>query len=728
METGYPPQINGNHRGTRPVWLPTTPAQGPDENELLNFADVMAALKRRAWILVGTTLVGAAAAGFYAKANPVYRSAFQMLIKPTTVETKLITSLPQSLDGNKSGSAEATTKGLDDTKLKLLVTEKAMQPAVNKLQAKYPGLEYWQLHKGLEIKPVPNTDILAVAFSDKDPQKVKDVLFALGEGYRDYSLDDRRSEVQQGVKFIDAQLPELQAKVSQLQNRMQAFRQQNQFFDPESQSKEIGDQVSTFRKQLLDNQVLLDQAKARFGELQAQNFSGLGEGKTALALTESSRYQKLLEQINLIDNQLAEKRSIYQDDHEEVKILVDQRAKVVPLLESEANRVQGEAVSKVRDLEARNASLQQKDDALSVRTRNLSQQARQYTDIQRELQIATENLNQFLAKQSTLKIDAGQQLPPWQVISPAAAPQPGSLPMNLILGGLGGLTLGALLALLIDRMNNVYYSTEELKKACRLPVLGSIPHNKEIGTAQPANLAQVAFSVGKVRRFGNLPFLESLRSLQTNLRLLNADQPVRSIAISSATPQDGKSTIAAYLAQVASAMGQRILLVDAEMRRPQLHNRLNLQNTRGLSDLLVSNADSSEYIQKSPLGDNLFVLTAGQLPPDPVSLLSSVRMQQLMEQFEAQFDLVIYDTPPLGGFSDAHLVASKTDGLLLVARIEGTDRDGLERVLEGLRMLPTKVLGIVANDSRQSHNHGIYSAYYNAPPVPSQQPTLAKRP
>jgi polysaccharide biosynthesis transport protein len=100
----------------------------------------------------------------------------------------------------------------------------------------------------------------------------------------------------------------------------------------------------------------------------------------------------------------------------------------------------------------------------------------------------------------------------------------------------------------------------------------------------------------------------------------------------------------------------------------------------------------------------------------------------LMEQFESQFDLVIYDTPPLGGFSDAHLVASKTDGLLLVARIEGTDRDGLERVLEGLRMLPTKVLGIVANDSRQSHNHGIYSAYYNAPPVPSQQPALSKRP
>ncbi|NJM44733.1 MAG: GumC family protein [Alkalinema sp. RU_4_3] len=443
METGYPPQLNSNHQGKRPVWLPTHPAQGSDDNELLNFADVMAALRRRAWILVGTTLIGAAAAGLYAKTHPVYRSAFQMLIKPTTVETKLVTSLPQSLDGNKGGG-ESTTKGLDDTKLKLLFTEKAMQPAVDKLRVKYPGLEYWQLHKGLEIKPVPNTDILAVAFTDKDPQKVKDVLLALGEGYRDYSLADRRSEVQQGVKFIDAQLPELHAKVSQLQNRMQAFRQQNQFFDPESQSKEIGDQVSTFRKQLLDNQVLLDQAKARYGELQAQNFSGLGEGKTALALTESPRYQKLLEQINLIDNQLAEKRSIYQDDHEEVKILVDQRAKVVPLLEAEANRVQGEAVSKVRDLEARNASLQQKDDALSVRTRNLSQQARQYTDIQRELQIATENLNQFLAKQSTLKIDAGQQLPPWQVISPAAAPQPGSLPMNLILGGLGGADPGGL--------------------------------------------------------------------------------------------------------------------------------------------------------------------------------------------------------------------------------------------------------------------------------------------
>ncbi len=725
METGYPPQSNSSKR---PMWPPMSQPAASDDNELLNFGDIMSALGRRAWILIGTTLIGTTAAGFLAKANPVYRSSFQMLTKPATVETKLITSLPQSLDGNKGGSTEATTKGIDETKLKLLFTEKAMQPAVTKLKAKYPTLEYWMLHKGLEIKPVPSTDILAITYSDQDPQKVTDVLTALGEGYRDYSLEDRQSDVRQGVKFIDAQLPELQAKVSQLQNRLQAYRQQNQFFDPESQSKEIGDQVSTFRKQLVENEVLLDQAKARYRELQGENGTGLGEQKSALALTESPRYQKLLEQLNLIDNQLAEKRSIYQDDHEEVKVLVDQRSQVVPLLEIEARRVQGEAASKVRDLTARNESLVQKDSELGDRTRNLSQLARQYTDIQRELQIATENLNQFLTKRSTLNIDASsQQLPPWQVISPAAPPKPGSLPMNLILGGLAGLTVGSILALLVDRMNNVFYNTEELKKASRMPMLGSISHNQEIGRAQPASLAQVAFSVGKVRRYGNLPFLESLRSLQTNLRLLNADQPVRSIAISSATPQDGKTTIAAYLAQVASAMGQRILLVDAEMRRPQLHNRLNIQNTRGLSDLLVSNADSSEYIQKSPLGDNLYILTAGQLPPDPVSLLSSVRMQQLMEQFESQFDLVIYDTPPLGGFSDAHLVASKTDGLLLVARVGSTDRDALERVLEGLRMLPTKVLGIVANDSKQSPNHGIYTAYYNAPNPALNNPSLVKR-
>jgi polysaccharide biosynthesis transport protein len=723
METGYPPQSNSSKR---PLWLPISQPASED-NDLLNFGDILSALGRRAWILAGTTLIGATAAGLLAKANPVYRSSFQMLTKPATVETKLITSLPQSLDGNKGGSTETTTKGIDETKLKLLFTEKAMQPAMAKLKAKYPTLEYWMLHKGLEIKPLPSTDILAVTYSDPDSQKVKDVLSALAEGYRDYSLEDRQSDVRQGVKFIDAQLPELQAKVSQLQNRLQAYRQQNQFFDPESQSKEIGDQVGTFRKQLVENEVLLDQAKARYSELQGENGTGLGEQKSALALTESPRYQKLLEQLNLIDNQLAEKRSIYQDDHEEVKVLVDQRAQVVPLLEIEARRVQGEAASKVRDLMARNESLIQKDSELGDRTRNLSQLARQYTDIQRELQIATENLNQFLAKRSTLNIDAGQQLPPWQVISPATDPKPGSLPMNLILGGLAGLTLGTILALLVDRMNNVFYSTEELKKASRMPMLGSISHNQEIGSAQPASLAQVAFSVGKVRRYGNLPFLESLCSLQTNLRLLNADQPVRSIAISSATPQDGKTTIAAYLAQVASAMGQRILLVDAEMRRPQLHNRLNIQNTRGLSDLLVSNADSSEYIQKSPLGDNLYILTAGQLPPDPVSLLSSVRMQQLMEQFESQFDLVIYDTPPLGGFSDAHLVASKTDGLLLVARVGSTDRDALERVLEGLRMLPTKVLGIVANDSKQSHNHGIYAAYYNAPNPTLNNPPMVKR-
>jgi capsular exopolysaccharide synthesis family protein len=504
---------------------------------------------------------------------------------------------------------------------------------------------------------------------------------------------------------------------------LQNFRQQNVLFDPESQSREISDQLTAVRRERIDNQVQLEQTNARYQELQAENTVSSGDRKVALALTESARYQNLLEQLATLDNQIAATSAIYQSDHPEVRILQDQRAKMLPLLEMEARRVQGEAASQVQNLSARNTALLQKEGELTGRVRGLAQSARQYTEIQRELEIATANLNQFLAKRSALAIEVSQRQTPWQLLSPPKGqPKLVSLGQNLILGGVAGLVLGTGLALMLDKWKNVFHTTEELKKAAGVPLLGVLPSNHDLGSRQPNNLSQATFAANAARKFGMVPFLESVRSLKTNLRLLNTDAPIHSIVISSAMPQDGKSTIAAYLAQVAASMGHRVLLVDAEMRRPQLHNRLGIQNSRGLSDLLVSNASPSEFIVQSPLSETVFVLTAGQLPPDPVSLLASQRMHQLMDYFAAEYDLVIYDTPPLAGFSDAYLVASKADGLLLVARMGETNRSAFEQVVEGLRMLPTKVLGVIANDANHALAYGVYHSYHNFQPASQPQP------
>ena len=209
-------------------------------------------------------------------------------------------------------------------------------------------------------------------------------------------------------------------------------------------------------------------------------------------------------------------------------------------------------------------------------------------------------------------------------------------------------------------------------------------------------------------------FLEAFRSLYTNILLLSPDDKIRSIVISSSLPSEGKSTTSVYLAQAAAALGKRVLLVDADLRRPTLHDRLQFSNARGLSNLISSNLSFDEVVQQSPIEPNLSILTSGQLQPDPTRLISSQKMQSLMQLFQETFYLVIYDTPPLIGMVDAKLLASETDGIIIVVGLDKTKVSSLNQSLELLSNSPIVVFGMVANGSKDyaASLNDTYKLYY----------------
>jgi capsular exopolysaccharide synthesis family protein len=173
--------------------------------------------------------------------------------------------------------------------------------------------------------------------------------------------------------------------------------------------------------------------------------------------------------------------------------------------------------------------------------------------------------------------------------------------------------------------------------------------------------------------------------------------------------------MAINIAKAAAGMGQRVLLVDADLRRPQIHLRLNLDNDHGLSNVLAEGLDWNEAIQSLPRHENLSILTAGSIPPDPTRLLSSQRMQEMISQLQQDhaFDLIIYDLPPLAAFADAKILAAMATGLILVTKLGKTDRFALKNLLEDLRLSHISVLGLVANNvSRKDHNYRYYGHYY----------------
>jgi polysaccharide biosynthesis transport protein len=742
MENGQYPQSlpSPSPNDKRRQWLPTlNPSHATDhDDDVLDLGQVLQSLRRRSLIIAGVTMVVTLAALLKALSSPSYKASFQILTRPVTVETQVASSLPQALDRSRGEAGGVSSTGLDETKLKLLTSPKILEPIVKQLHSKYPNLTYGDLAGGILVKPLANTEVLEVGYQDAKPELVKAVLAELSQRYLDYSLEERLSDVRQGIAFIEFQLPQLRAQVEANQEKLQQFRQQNNLFDPEAQGKELSDQINTFKKLRLDNQVLVAQSRSLYADLQSQLQAKSTGNAASTALKQNALYQRLLEQLQTVDTLLAAESSLFQQSSPNVSVLRDQRANILPLIDREAQRVQAETAAQLRDLAARDQALEGTEAQLSQRLKQLSVIARDYSNIERELKISTDNLSQFLAKKQALDIDAGQRTPPWQILTKASPPRATGFQNTVLLGALLGLGLGTLIALIVDRLSNVFHTPEEIKGTTRLPMLGVIPYNQELEEMdrlstlpEMGGLFQRAgqrFGLGsgfKSNKFGALPFLEAFRSLYTNIRLLNPNQPVRSLVISSPTPQDGKSTVAIYLAQVAAAMGQRVLLVDAELRRSQLHQRLGFNNLRGLGDLIVSDLSYTEVVQRSPLEENLYVLTSGQVPRDPVSLLTSPKMHQLMEQFTAAFDLVIYDSPPLTGLSDANVIATKTDGLVIVTRLRRTDRALQRQALEGLRISPTVILGMVANDSKQPLNMAYFNTYqYQQPP---QSPPAVER-
>jgi polysaccharide biosynthesis transport protein len=694
----------------------------------LKFGKLWLAIRRKSLLVIIITLgVTALAAVKAVREKPVYKGEFEILTKAVTAENEVISTVPQTLGKSPQPSSGAET--LDKTKIKVLLSPSLLNPVVSTLKTKYPEMSYGELFKNLKIE-TKDKDILTIDYSNENPVEVKDVLDAVGQAYLRYSLEDRRKDIRQGILFVEQQLPKLESQVNTQQAKLQKLRLTYNFIDPDTLAKQYDSQMGTVSQQRIDNQSKLNETRLLHNNLVSALTTQSPEMAGTSALSDNTRYQKLLGQLSDVDNQIAQASAIYQEDNPKLSSLREQRKNLAPLLQLEAKRVEQNVLSRIQEMDDRGRVLNQSTEELNRKVRQLSSITRQYTDIQRDLKIATENLSLFLAKREGLRIDASQQQVPWQLLTPPGKPEllTGSLQRTVVLGMLLGLMLGVGTALSIDKLGNVIYSTEDIKDISNLPILGIIPFNSHLeNSTLPNELSLQSSGQRRSEYMGNRSaeyelragFLEAFRSTFVNVRLISPDAPLRTIVVSSPTSGNGKTTAAINLATAAAAMGQRVLLVDADLRRPTLHERLGLIRSIGLTDLITTDLELQDVVQRMSWEDNLYVLSAGTVPPDPSRILSSKVMQDFVAQCREQFDLVIFDTTPLLGLADPYLLSEYTDGILMVVPLNQLKRSVLAQALESLSVSSISVLGIVANASQESlvsyHNNGYYrNVSYNA--------------
>jgi capsular exopolysaccharide synthesis family protein len=254
-----------------------------------------------------------------------------------------------------------------------------------------------------------------------------------------------------------------------------------------------------------------------------------------------------------------------------------------------------------------------------------------------------------------------------------------------------GLFFAGVVVFLIEYLDDTIKTPEDVKQVLGLPVLGLIAEMKESKNDQTNDVTRV-FVANKPRS----PITEAFRSIRTSLEFFSIDEPLRIIIVTSPGPEDGKTTIASNLAVILSKSNKRVLLLDADMRRPNVHNHFGISNRVGLSDLVRGRFEIEGVIQEVEYIENLSVITSGSLPPNPAELLASQRMTEIMNKLKDQFDMIVIDTPP-AIVTDAQILATKSDGVIYVLKAGRIRSLAAQKPLEEFARVGAQVIGVVMN-------------------------------
>jgi len=745
---------------------PNASSANPSPNQLeisqedsFNYKQLIAVARRRAWLILIVAI--AVTGGMWTRTlnqDPRYRSSFELLVEPIAGEQQF-----QQLSEQLEGGGNSGQSSLDyPTQIQVLKSSEVMRPIYEQLKQDYPGLSYRQLVSGLSVNRVGNTTILRVSYEAGNPQLVGAVTEAVAEGYVKYSEKQQKTGQQGVLDLIEQQLPSLKERVQSIQTEIENFRNQHNVINPVETGNQLSSNITNLQQRQRETNIQIEEKRSLRENLLQQLGLKLEEAMTTVALSEAPRYQDLLNQLKEIETQIALESARFKESSPNIEALKQKKERILQLLREEATAVLGEqqtngeipsevsspnpirlsltqdlisATNEIRVLKVRQSALQEAEQELRQKLKEMTQLAREYEAINQRLQIAQQNVERFIDRREQLKIQAAQTTIPWQLLEPPYQPNQPISDNNqgLMFAVIAGVLAGAGAAFLMEKIDNKFHTPDDVKQTTNLPMLGVIPFEREFETPSTATSNSETPQSEESEQIGNghlkqmppklnptfmssFSFAEAFRSLHTNLSFINPDSPLKSLVVSSSIPAEGKSTVALNLAKAAATVGQQVLLVDADQRMPQLHQILELSNQYGLSNVISREVNSEQAIQQSSINSNLHVMTSGPTPPDSTPLLASNTMKQLAQQWEDSFDLVIYDSPPLGGLADARILTPITSGLILVVGLGITERRMFKDVIEVLKLSQINVLGTVANGIKQGSvddSYYYYSHYYS---------------
>lgn len=573
----------------------------------------------------------------------------------------------------------------------------------------------------LQIRPVRGTSLVDVIFSTPEAELSARLANAHAFAYVRHGQELRSQTNEEAIAFLQKKLLELKERVEQSEASLNNYRRDKGIISLDEKENFVVDRLADLNKRLTESEAERIALEAQVQTIRKSNFDALP------MVSASPVIQNIKQQLAKYEAEFAALAKEFRPGYpplDNVKARLDETR--TRLGEETRNEVKGieSAYMAARTKEAglRNQMNEQKQTTL-----NLKDSAVQYAILAREADTNRQLYDSVLQRIKEMSVAAQVTASNIYVTDKAQAPLWPSYPSKkrfLLLGLCLGLTAGIGLAFLFEQLDSTFKSVEEAENYIRLPSLGVVPDFARVDTRQYGYVSQIVQSAKL-----ELPFApadapkndvvvahhpqsvvaEAYRTFRASLLLSQAGEPPRTILMTSATRGEGKTTSLINSAIVFSQMGVRVLVIDADLRRPRCHHLLKVDNTVGLAEVLAGQMQPAEAIRAIP-GVNLFFIGSGTTPPNPAELLGSARMHEVLDGLRNDYDFVFIDSSPVMAVSDPILLSRMTDGVVLVVNGK-TPKQLVKTARSRLNTRHTKILGILLN--RVDLREGGYAKYYH---------------
>ncbi len=558
------------------------------------------------------------------------------------------------------------------------------------------------LQEGIKVTPVRETRVLTILYADKDPHMAQRIAKAQVQAYIDVSLEIKLSSTQQSLKWMTAKAEAERKKLEESERALQRYKREHDLVTVENKLTIYPEKLTRFSNQLSESESKLKELEDLYEQIVAvqDNPQAL---ETIPTLSRNQVIISLRSQILKAQQLIKELSKKYGHKHPKMIKAVDDRNILIREKNDEVKRVI-ESVRKEYELaKSRQDNLRELVGETKTNLQDVNERFVQYSIMSREVETNRalyDALNVSLEKTSVT--EESQAVNIWVMRTPSLPKGPSNKNPKrmLLLGMVLGLAGGIGLAFFIEYLDNTVKSADDLEQRYGVTVLGSV---------QEAGKEEAIETI--VKDNARSPISESYRLIRSSLLLSSADHPPRTILVTSMATQDGKTTTSINLARTMALSGAKVLLIDADMRKPRVHSIFGIPNTLGLSSYLSGNTDEEKVIHTLP-DEQISVVSSGPLPPNPAELLESKRMEQLLQHMSGTHDVIIIDSPPIGHLVDGLILSKLVDGTLLVTRAGKTTYDLFGSGLKKMQGINASILGVVVNSLSARLAGSKYYHYY----------------